>query len=88
LWAVLPFVAIVLFEKIVFNTMHFARLIGYRFTGPEIFSMHAAAGDMMTPLTTFALGKFLSTPGLWLGFAAAALFLAAAVRLRRYRDPV
>ncbi|HET9765044.1 MAG TPA: ABC transporter permease [Casimicrobiaceae bacterium] len=32
--------------------------------------------------------KFLSTPGLWIGLVVAALFIAAAVWLRRYRDPM
>jgi hypothetical protein len=37
---------------------------------------------------TFDPAKFLSTPGLWIGLAFAAAFLAAAVRLRRYREPI
>ena len=28
------------------------------------------------------------SPGLWIGLGFAAAFLAAAVRLRRYRDPI
>jgi len=28
------------------------------------------------------------SPGLWIGLAVAVAFLAAAVRLRRYRDPI
>jgi len=32
--------------------------------------------------------KFLSTPGLWIGLAFPAAFLAAAVRLHRYRGPI
>jgi len=31
---------------------------------------------------------FFSAPGLWIGFVVAATFLAAAVRLRRYREPI
>jgi hypothetical protein len=31
---------------------------------------------------------FLSSPGLWLGLLATALFLALAVRLRRSRGPI
>ena len=34
-----------------------------------------------------ALG-FLATPGLWIGLIAAAAFLAAAVRMRRNREPI
>jgi hypothetical protein len=32
--------------------------------------------------------QFFSTPGLWIGLAVAAIFLATAVRLRRYREPI
>ena len=38
--------------------------------------------DTLTP------GHFLSSPGLWIGLAIAAAFLAAAVRLRRYQGPI
>jgi hypothetical protein len=33
-------------------------------------------------------GKFLSSPGLWIGLVFALALLAAAVRLRRYREPI
>jgi hypothetical protein len=33
-------------------------------------------------------GHFLSTPSLWIGLAFAAACLAAAVRLRRNREPI
>jgi hypothetical protein len=42
----------------------------------------------MDPTTHVTPGRFLSTPGLWLGLAITAAFLAAAVRLRRYREPI
>jgi hypothetical protein len=34
------------------------------------------------------VGEFFINPGLWIGLAVAAAFLAAAVRLRRYREPI
>jgi ABC-2 type transport system permease protein len=40
------------------------------------------------PLAQLAPGRFLSSPGLWIGLVFAAIFLAAAVRMRRYRDPL
>jgi ABC-2 type transport system permease protein len=83
LWAVLPLLAIGVVEKIAFNTSHFAAMLGYRLEGPESFHFRAAG-----PLITPDPGKFLSTPGLWVGLAVAAIFLAAAVRLRRYREPI
>ena len=83
LWAVLPVVAISIVEKIAFNTSHFAHMLGYRLAGG------AEAVDFPAgPMTHLSPGDFLSSPGLWLGLAIAAAFLAAAVRLRRYRDPI
>ena len=40
------------------------------------------------PLAQLAPGRFLSSPSLWLGLVFAAIFLAAAVRLRRYQGPL
>jgi hypothetical protein len=40
------------------------------------------------PLTQLAPGRFLSSPGLWVGLIVAAALLTAAVRLRRYREPI
>lgn len=88
LWASLPLVAIGIVEKLAFNTTHFGALVGSRFTG----SM--AGGDLMErsasmdPLMQLTPGHFLSSPGLWLGLVFAAACLAAAVRLRRYREPI
>ena len=88
LWAILPPLAVGIFEKVAFHSSHFAALVGYRFSGGAAavasmqgdFPIHA--GMHLTP------GKFLSSPGLWFGLAVAAIFLAAAVRLRRYREPI
>jgi ABC-2 type transport system permease protein len=88
LWAVLPPLAIVIVEKIAFNTWHFAAMLGYRLAGPEAFHFTALGRVPTDPLMTFDPGTFLSTPGLWIGLAFAAAFLAAAVRLRRYREPI
>ncbi len=87
LWAVLPFLAIGVLEKIAFNSSHFASLLKYRFMGhlAEAFVFDARGVHSLAQLTP---GKFLSTPGLWIGLVVAAAFLAAAVRLRRYREPI
>ncbi|MGD0163210.1 MAG: ABC transporter permease [Candidatus Sulfotelmatobacter sp.] len=88
LWAILPPLAVGIFEKVAFHSAHFAALVGSRFSGgaSAVASMHGdfpiQAGMHLTP------GKFLTTPGLWIGLAVAAIFLAAAVRLRRYREPI
>jgi ABC-2 type transport system permease protein len=86
LWAVLPPLAIGALEKLLFNTAHFAAFVGQFFAGGA--EGHYAPGTMpMDPGTHLTPLKFLSTPGLWIGLAVTAGFLAAAVRLRRYRDP-
>jgi ABC-2 type transport system permease protein len=89
LWAALPLLAIAGVEQIAFHTWHFAALVGSRLMGvaPTVTS---TSPDMFPtdPMTHIAPAHFLSGPGLWIGLALAAIFLAAAVRLRRYRDPV
>ena len=90
LWAVLPLFAIGVFERIAFNSSHFASLLQYRLIGwfTRAFVPHANGSPPVDPLTALDPGKFLTTPGLWVGLGAAALLLAAAVRLRRYREPI
>jgi hypothetical protein len=57
------------------------RVMGF---APEAFafSTHTIDSVALTP------GRYLSSPGLWLGLVFAAAFIAAAVRLRRYRGPL
>jgi ABC-2 type transport system permease protein len=90
LWAVLPLLAIGILEKIAFNTSYFASMLKHRLMGfaPGAFDFnphHSVAIDSLAQLTP---GRYLSTPGLWIGLIVAAAFLAAAVRLRRYRGPI
>ena len=86
LWAALPWLAICAVEKIAFNTTRFAAMLGYRFAGgPEAIPGVDSFFDPMTQLTP---GRFLSSPGLWIGLAVAAAFLAGAVRLRRCQGPI
>lgn len=88
LWAALPLLAIGIFEKIAFNTSHFGAMLGYRLSGGPEGAAFTAGGMSMDPLTQIHSGQFLISPGLWIGLAIAAAFLAAAVRLRRYREPI
>jgi ABC-2 type transport system permease protein len=86
LWAVLPWLAIGFFEKVTFGTSHFGSMLKDRVLGfaPKAFAFqpHAVDSAIVTP------ARYLSTPSLWLGLLVAALFIAAAVRLRRYRGPL
>jgi ABC-2 type transport system permease protein len=100
LWAVLPWLALGPLEVITTGrSKYFPALMRYRlFGGFEkafAFASRAPAQARVhehTPpiesLSQWTPGKFLSTPGLWIGLALAAAFLAAAVRLRRNREPI
>jgi ABC-2 type transport system permease protein len=88
LWTVIPPLAIGVFEKIAFQTSHFAELLNYRFSGgPE--AMTSMMGDMpFEPGMHIAPVAFLTAPGLWGGLLVAAALLFAAARVRRYRSPI
>ena len=86
LWAFLPLAAIGFAEKIVFNTVHFATMLGSRISG-GMEADPAKGGAMMMLWPAHPL-EFLIRPGLWIGLAIAAACVAGAVRLRRYRDPI
>jgi ABC-2 type transport system permease protein len=90
LWAVLPLFAISIFEKITFNTTHFTSMLGHRLTGfaAEAFDFQGQHNPDIHSLAQLTPGRYLSTPGLWIGLAFAAAFIFAAVRLRRYRGPI
>jgi ABC-2 type transport system permease protein len=85
LWATLPLLAIGVVEKIAFNTSYFAAMLKSVFVGGT--EAGAPGGAPMDLMTQLAPHNFLSSPGLWIGLAVTAAFLAAAARLRRYRGP-
>ncbi len=90
LWAVLPLLAIGVIERMAFNTSRTGAFAKYRLVGwfEEAFSYRGMAGVPADPLAGLAPGKFLTTPGLWLGLVFAAACIVAAVRLRRNREPI
>jgi ABC-2 type transport system permease protein len=90
LWAVLPPVVIMIFEFVAFQTNHFAQLIGYRLGGfmTVAFVDRPKGAPHTDPLAALTPGRFLSSPGLWLGLLFAAAFLFIAIRMRRYREPL
>jgi len=86
IWASLPPFVICVVEKVAFNTSHFLALLLERLVGPgDAMAPHSAPKDFMATLIP---EHFFSTPGLWTGLAVAAVFLFAAVRLRRYQVPI
>jgi len=90
LWAALPVIAVGGVEKLIFHTSHFAEMVGGRLIGAGAPIDITPAQNMfpMGPMTHITPGQFLVAPGLWIGLAVAAVFLAASVQVRRYRGPV
>jgi ABC-2 type transport system permease protein len=86
IWAFLPPFVICGVEKVAFNTSYFLSLLQERLVGPgDAMAPHSAPKDFTVTLIPH---HFFGTPGLWIGLAIAAAFLAAAVRLRRYQGPI
>ena len=96
LWAFLPPLALCLVEKLAFNTTWLIRLLGDRLSGgyAHAFVTHphvVGKGPPHVPMVGLAEldpGKFIASPGLWIGLVLGAACLAAAVRLRRLREPI
>lgn len=86
-WATVPLFAISIGERIAFSTARFAGLLNSHFSvSPEAIVAH---GKLPTdPMTEMTPGAFVSGWGLWIGLAVTAVLVAAAVRLRRDRDPI
>jgi ABC-2 type transport system permease protein len=89
LWAALPVVAIGAIEKLVFDSTFFVQMVGIRLLGGGA-ATDITHGQMMPlgPMTQLTPFRFLGSPDLWIGLLVAVLFLAAAVRLRRYQGPI
>jgi ABC-2 type transport system permease protein len=85
LWAVLPPIAICIVEKIGFDTSYFGRFLTHRLSGG--FSEAFAGSSGNGSLTPEPL-RFLASPDLWGGLVIAAALFAAAVWLRRRREPI
>ena len=89
LWAVIPPFALAIFEKITFNTSYISSLLKNRLFGAGDtafdFQMHRSISVDLAQLTP---GRFLATPGLWIGLIFTVGFVMAAIRLRRYRGPL
>jgi ABC-2 type transport system permease protein len=90
LWAVLPLIAIGIFERITFGTSYFGTFVKHRLMGfgPGAFDFQGHSQPTIDSLAQLTPGRYLSSPGLWIGLVVAVAFLAAAIRLRRYRGPL
>ena len=88
LWAVLPPFVICGVEKIAFNSTHFLTLILQRLLGSQVQPSSSPGGASMDMGSQLIPAHFFAEPGLWIGLAITAIFLAIAVQLRRSRGPI
>jgi ABC-2 type transport system permease protein len=88
LWASLPVLAIAVIEAIGFRSVYFLSYVGSRLIGVPSAPSTATYMFPTNPMTHIMARNFLGDPGLWIGLAVTALFLAAAIRLRRYQGPI
>jgi len=88
LWAILPPLVIGALERIALGSTRFAKLLQYRFMGHLERAFSFQPNGQIDSLAQLTPGKFLITPGLWIGLLFAAAFIAAAVRLRRNAEPI
>lgn len=92
LWAVLPWLGLAVLEKIALDSGYVWSFLTYRLKGAVREGFFFPPGphkptDVIEPLKLLAPAHFLSTPGLWLGLLAGAIFIAAAIWFRRMREP-
>ena len=88
IWAALPPFAVGIFERLAFHSSHFIGFLEYRFGGGREAMNNMKDNFPLDPEMHLTPGIFLATPGLWGGLVFAAIFLFAAARLRRYREPI
>jgi len=90
LWALLPPLALAAVERMAFQTAHFASFMRYRVMGAmtEAFVLEPGSKGHVIRVAQLDPLRFLGRPGLWIGLAFAALFLAMAVRRRRRGEPL
>lgn len=103
LWAVFTPVAVVVFERVAIGTRYVQDMISYRLSDPvvdtltsrlrgaqfivkdndvNISELPRRVFDLLDPVA------FLTNPWLWVGLVVAAGLIAAAIWMRRYREPI
>jgi ABC-2 type transport system permease protein len=92
-WAVLPPVGLAVFERVAIGAQEVAKILYLRLDGGIELGFEfpvrvhpPTVGGVRLPDVDFA--RFLTSSGLWLGLAFAALCFAGAVWLRRRAEPV
>jgi ABC-2 type transport system permease protein len=87
-WGILPPFAIGVLERMIFGTSHFLDLLGERLGGGGTDAVTMPGTMPMDPMTHPTIAVFLLSPGLWIGLAVTAVFVAVSIRLRHDRGPI
>jgi len=99
-WALLPPILVVVAERTLLGSTHFAKWLGHRFSGGFELAFQGdghgmminieggEAAEIMFPALGEILtpGRLLAAPSLWVGIVIGVALLAGAVWLRRWRD--
>ena len=90
LWAVLPWVGILIIEGLITQTHHFADFLGDRFGGfADLMQFRGSrdfeADNLVSAVYGF-IGRVFADWEIWVGAAAGIALIYAATRIRRYRD--
>lgn len=103
LWALLTPIALVVFERVVFRTRYVQDVINARMDDPVLGRFLRSVTDGRVTIGDKTITHqglsvrvmdgidpvaFLTNPWLWVGLVVAAAFIAAAIWMRRYREPL
>ena len=99
LMAFLPIIVVPMLERMLLGTHMIGNAIFIRSAQNPIFKdadtlsymfkdedLHSLAESGISLLSILDIGRFVSSPGLWLGLIVCGLFTTAAIYVRRYRD--
>jgi ABC-2 type transport system permease protein len=94
IWAVAPPLLLLILEHMIFGTNYVGRILGggfhellhlaYRLD--EHGAVEAGGHDISLTMQFLSPERLLTSPRLWIGLLTAALMVALAIRVRRYRD--
>ena len=87
-WAILPPAAIMVFERVAFGTTRVARMLVNQLGGGTSAPPPAPGATLMESMNAVPFTQLVVAPGLWVGLAVAAVFVAGAIRLRRSAQPI
>ena len=88
LWAVLPPIVLIVVEFVTFRTTYLGSLLANRISGGSEGAAFTIGAMSMEPMSHISPIHFLLSSGLWIGLAIAAIFLAIAIQMRRYRESI